>query len=94
VSRSTLLRRIGLVALALVVAVVIDLATGYPVPGRMAAFSLAATFVLVLGAKWLAAAGLQQPIGTRVGELGDPADDIDGDAEPDSGPESARVHGA
>ncbi|TVR24677.1 MAG: hypothetical protein EA389_10830 [Ilumatobacter sp.] len=89
-TRSNLLRRVALVGLALVVAVVIDLATGYPVPGRMAAFSLVATFVLVLGAKWLSAAGLQQPVGSRVGELGDPADDIDIDDDIDGG----RVHRA
>ncbi len=58
-----------LVAGAVAAAVLIDLLTGAAVPGRMAVFSLAATFLLVLGAKWLARAGLQQPVGRRPGEL-------------------------
>lgn len=62
-------RKLLVVAGALVVAVAVDLVTGAAVPGRMAVFSLAATFLLVLGAKWLGRAGLQQPVGRRPGEL-------------------------
>jgi hypothetical protein len=64
--------------LALVVAsTLVDLATGAAVPGRTAVFSLGAAAVLVLGAKWLGAAGVSRPAGSRVGELGDPRDDLD-----------------
>jgi hypothetical protein len=61
--------RLVLVVAAIALAVVADLATGALVPGRTALFSLTATFVLVLGSKRLARAGLQQPVGLRPGEL-------------------------
>jgi len=70
------IRTVAAVAVALVVSVLVDLATGAAVPGRMALFSLSAVALLVLGGKRLAAAGLQRPAGTRPGELGDPADEV------------------
>jgi hypothetical protein len=70
---------VALVVVALVVAVGVDVLVDYPVPGRMALVALGSSFGLVLGAKWLAAAFLQQPVGTRAGELGNPADDISPD---------------
>jgi hypothetical protein len=69
----------ALVVLAIVVAVMVDVVVDYPVPGRMAVVALGSSFLLVLGAKWLAAAFLQRPVGTRVDELGNPADDISDD---------------
>lgn len=67
---------VALVVAAIGLAVVVDLVAGSAVPGRMAVFALASTFLLVLVPKQLAAWFLQRPVGTRPGELGDPADDI------------------
>ena len=39
-------------------------------------FAMAASVVLVLGAKWLGSAVVSRPAGTRAGELGDPRDDL------------------
>jgi len=39
-------------------------------------FALTASFLLVLGAKWLGSAVVSRPAGTRAGELGDPRDDL------------------
>lgn len=74
-----ILTKVALVGLALAVAVVVDVLIDAPVPGRMAVVALGSSFLLVLGAKSLAAAFLQQPVGTRVGEVGNQADDISGD---------------
>lgn len=52
--------RVLVVLALLAVAVAVDVATGAALPGRMAAFSLAGAFVLVLGAKALGRAGLQR----------------------------------
>lgn len=54
------MNRAVVVVLLLVLAVVVDVVTGAAVPGRMAAFSLVASLGLVLGAKALGRAGLQQ----------------------------------
>jgi RsiW-degrading membrane proteinase PrsW (M82 family) len=56
-----------------------------PMPGWMVLFSFAATVVLVLGGKSVLAPLIQRPVGTRVGELGDPADEI-ADAVDDDDP--------
>jgi hypothetical protein len=39
-------------------------------------FAMAASVVLVIGAKWLGSAVVSRPAGTRAGELGDPRDDL------------------
>jgi hypothetical protein len=61
-------RRALVVLVACAIAVVVDLAVGAAVPGRMAAVALGGTFLLVLGAKRLGAAGLSRPLGSRPGD--------------------------
>lgn len=61
---------------ALAVAIAADLVVDATWPGRIALFGLAAATVLVLGAKWIGAAVISRPAGTRVGEAGDPRDDL------------------
>lgn len=72
-------RRVGavvVVVVALALGTAIEWATGAAVPGRMPLFALAAAAVLVLGAKQLGRL-VSRPVGTRAGELGDPADELD-----------------
>lgn len=61
----------------LVVSVLADLAVGNSPPGQMAVFSLGSALVLIAGAKLIGGVWLSRPAGSRVGELGDPADDLD-----------------
>lgn len=71
--------RAALVAVTLVAAFLADLAVGASWPGRIAVFGLAASAVLVIGAKFVLAPLVARPAGTRVGELGNPADDLEVD---------------
>lgn len=66
---------VAIVVVALAVATLVEWATGASVPGRMPLFALGASIVLVLGAKQLGRV-VSRPVGARVGELGDPADDV------------------
>jgi hypothetical protein len=69
--------RIGVTAVALVAAFLADVAVGATWPGRIAVVALAASGVLVIGAKSLLAPIVSRPAGARAGELGDPRDDLD-----------------
>lgn len=60
--------RVGVVVGALVVATIVEVIAGAAVPGRMPAFALGATFLLVFGAKRLGAF-IQKPL-----ELVEPAE--------------------
>ena len=55
----------------------------------IAVFAMAASVVLIVGAKWLGAAVVSRPAGSRPGELGDPRDDLSADSV-DSTPSAAR----
>ncbi|HSL57600.1 MAG TPA: hypothetical protein VK866_07150 [Acidimicrobiales bacterium] len=61
-------RIVALVTAALVLAVVVDLATGAKQPGLVPAFSLVGTVALVLGAKALGRHLVSRPAGSRPGE--------------------------
>jgi hypothetical protein len=66
-----------------------------PMPGWMAWFSFASTVVLVLGGKSILAPLIQRPVGFRVGERGDPADELNtdgvGNLDPDARTRLAQV---
>lgn len=68
--------RIALVGGALALAFVADLAVGASWPGRTAVVALAASVMLVVGAKSLLSPLVARPVGSRVGELGDARDDL------------------
>lgn len=73
---TTFAGRAAVVIAALAAALVADLATGASWPGRISVFALASSVVLVIGAKSLVSPIVSRPAGSRVGELGDPRDDL------------------
>lgn len=68
--------RVALVGGALALAFIADVAVGASWPGRIAVVALVASVVLVVGAKSLLSPLVARPVGSRVGELGDPRDDL------------------
>lgn len=86
----TVLGRTVMVTAALVAAFLADLAVGASWPGRIAALAFASSVVLVIGAKSVWAPVVSRPAGSRVGELGNPADDLD---QPSDGRRTEVDHG-
>jgi hypothetical protein len=86
---STVFGRIAVVTAALVAAFLADLAVGAARPGLTAAVALASSVVLVVGAKSLVAPIVSRPAGSRVGEVGDPCDDLGPDPWTDERPAEA-----
>jgi hypothetical protein len=68
--------RAGVVAVALVAAVLADVVVGASWPGRIAVVAFVASVVLMVGSKSLVAPIVSRPAGSRVAELGDQRDDL------------------
>jgi hypothetical protein len=73
---TSVIGRVVVVGIALVAAVLADVVVGASWPGRIAVVALVASAVLVVGSKSLVAPGANRPAGSRVGESGDPRDDL------------------
>lgn len=76
---TSVIARSAMVVAALVVAVLADIVVGASWPGRIAVVALAASAVLVIGSKSFVAPVVSRPAGSRVGELGNPRDDLRSD---------------
>jgi hypothetical protein len=76
---SSVAGRAAVVAVMFIVAILADVAVGASWPGQFGLLALVATLVLVIGSKSIVAPIVSRPAGSRVGELGDPRDDLDHD---------------